>query len=65
MILTLSQPISINNKLVQEVRQNINVMNNTIKKVNFFTPGSSTIYAAVNRRIDQSTRYPNMKKETL
>ena len=65
MILTLSQPISINNKLVQEVRQNMNVIKSTIKRVNFFTPGSSTIYADVNRRIDQSTRYPSMKKETL
>jgi len=43
----------------------MNVIKSTIKKVNFFTPGSSTIYADVNRRIDQSTRYPSMKKETL
>ena len=65
MILTLSHPININRRLVQEVRQNINVINRTIKKVNFFTPGSSTMYTAVNKRIDHRTRYPSIKKETL
>ena len=47
------------------MRQNINVINRTIKKVNFFTPGSSIMYNTVNKRIDHRTRYPSIKKETL
>jgi hypothetical protein len=64
-ILTLSHPSSMNIKLVQEVKQNINVMKRTIKKINFFSPASSLMYPILKRRIDQSTRYPSIKKDTL
>ena len=64
-ILTLSHLRSINIRFVQEVRQNIKVMNNTIKKINFFSPASSLMYLILKRRIDQRTRYLNIKKETL
>lgn len=57
--------MSINSRLVQEVRQNINVINNTIKKLNFFTLGSSTMYADVKSKIDHRTKYLSMKNETL
>lgn len=54
-----------NIKLVQEVKQNINVMKRTIKKINFFNLASSPMYLILKRRMDQSTRYPNIKKDTL
>jgi len=64
-ILTLSHLRSINMRFVQEVRQNMKVMNKTIKKINFFSPASSLMYLILKRRIDQRTRYLNIKKETL
>ena len=64
-ILTLSHLSSINIKFVQEVRQNMKVMNKTIKKINFFNPASSLMYLILKRRIDQRTRYLSIKKETL
>ena len=64
-ILTLSHLTSRKIRLVHEVRQNMKVMNSTIKNVNFLTLGSSTMQLAVKRMIDHKTKYPNMKKEIL